>query len=319
MTAKGAVGLLIRAMSIELESIAFHEGQYRPLRECNVNISTHALQYGTMVFGGMRGYFNAEHGRLYIFRLRDHLERLTKSARIMQMKPPLSAEEMQEVAIELARRNQARQNIYFRPFIYKSALQLSPRLHDVQDSFAMYVIPLDDYLDTTRGLRVAVSSWRRIDENIIPTRAKASGGYINSALAKSEAVQNGNDEAIFLDMRGFVSEGSAENLFLVRDGVLITPHVASAVLEGITRRTIIELARARNIPVAERDVARSELYIADELFLCGTGAQVAWVAEVDRRVVGNGEMGPITQKLRADFLSIVRGTNPEFQHWLTGI
>ena len=304
---------------MNLESIAYHEGAYKPLSECNVNVATHALQYGTMVFGGVRGYFNEKRDNLYLFRLNDHFKRLNSSSRIMQMKSPLGIQQMCDVALELARRNKYRENVYFRPFIYKSALQLSPRLHDVEDNFAMYTIPLNDYLDTSRGMRAAVSSWRRIDENIIPTRSKASGGYINSALAKSEAVQNGFDEAIFLDMRGLVSEGSAENIFLVRDGVLITPHLAASVLEGITRRSIIQIARDQGIPVQERDVARAELYIADEVFFCGTGAQLAWVAEIDRREIGDGTIGPITLQLRNLFMQTVAGENDTYRDWLTPV
>ncbi|MCB1306587.1 MAG: branched-chain amino acid transaminase [Leptospiraceae bacterium] len=300
-------------------SIAYHAGEFKTLRDCNVNISTHALQYGTMVFGGLRGYYNAAHDNLYIFRIDDHYNRLVKSARIMQMNPPKTAAEMKSITLELARKNNFRTNTYFRPFIYKSDLQLSPRLHDIHDAFALYTVPLNDYLDTTRGMRTAVSSWRRIDENIIPTRAKASGGYINSALAKSEAVQNGFDEAIFLDMRGMVSEGSAENIFIVRENTIITPHLASAVLEGITRRSIIELARSMGYSVVERDVARAELYICDEAFFCGTGAQVAWIAEIDRRVIGDGNIGPISSKLRDRFVNIVNGEDPEFKHWLTAV
>ena len=304
---------------MELESIAYHGGAYKPLNECGVNMATHALQYGTMVFGGVRGYYNADRDNLYLFRLADHFQRLSRSARIMQMQSPLSEEQMIDVALNLARRNNYRKNVYFRPFIYKSALQLSPRLHDVDDDFAMYTIPLNDYLDTSRGMRAAVSSWRRIDDNIIPTRSKASGGYINSALAKSEAVQNGFDEAIFLDSRGFVSEGSAENIFLVRDGVLITPHLAASVLEGITRRSIIQIAKDQGLDVVERDVGRTELYIADEVFFCGTGAQLAWVAEIDRREIGGGEIGPVTTKLREIFMSTVIGENDNYKDWLTPV
>ena len=300
----------------EGKSIAYHQGQYRPLDECQVNIMTHALQYGTMVFGGVRGYHDGASGRLYIFRLRDHVARLLQSARIMQMRCPLNEAEMADVILELARRNGYRANVYFRPFIYKSALQLSPRLHDVPDDFSVYSLPLDDYLDTRKGLRAMVSSWRRIDENIIPTRAKVSGGYANSALAKSEAVQNGFDEAIFLDGRGFVSEGSAENIFMVRSGVLITPPVTASVLEGITRRSIIEIARAEGIPVLERDIARAELYIADELFFTGTGAQVAWISEVDRRTIRDGTIGPITEQLQTIFNAAVRGADERYRNWL---
>jgi branched-chain amino acid aminotransferase len=249
-----------------LDSIAFHQGEYKPLKDCTINIMTHALQYGTMVFGGIRAYYNKEKNNVFIFRPYDHFQRLHNSAKIMQMKPPYSIEEMVEILKELVRRNQYKSNIYFRPFIYKSALRLSPSLHDVQDSFSVYTLLLDDYLDTSRGLKVAVSSWRRIDDNIIPTRAKVSGGYANSALAKSEALQNGFDEAIFLDSRGFVSEGSAENIFIVRNDVLITPPNSAALLEGITRRSVLEIAKNENIPIEIRDIARSELYVADEVF-----------------------------------------------------
>ena len=302
-----------------LDSIAFHQGEYKPLKDCTINIMTHALQYGTMVFGGIRAYYNKEKNNVFIFRPYDHFQRLHNSAKIIQMKPPYSIEEMVEILKELVRRNQYKSNIYFRPFIYKSALRLSPSLHDVQDSFSVYTLQLDDYLDTSRGLKVAVSSWRRIDDNIIPTRAKVSGGYANSALAKSEALQNGFDEAIFLDSRGFVSEGSAENIFIVRNDVLITPPNSAALLEGITRRSILEIAKNENIPIEIRDIARSELYVADEVFFTGTGAQVAWIAEVDRRVIGKGTIGPITKLLKDKFNQIVCGNDPKYFDWLVPV
>jgi len=302
-----------------LNSIAFHQGEFKPLKECNVNIMTHALQYGTMVFGGIRGYYNKEKDNVFIFRPYDHFQRLHNSAKIMQMKPPYSIEEMVNILKELVKRNNYKSNIYFRPFIYKSALRLSPSLHDVEDSFSCYTLLLDEYLDTNRGLRVAVSSWRRIDDNIIPTRAKVSGGYANSALAKSEALQNGFDEAIFLDSRGYVSEGSAENIFIVRNGILYTPPNHAALLEGITRRSIIEIAKEENIPFEIRDIARSELYIADEVFFTGTGAQVAWIAEIDRRVIGKGTIGPITKYLKEKFNHIVYGNDPEYSEWIVPV
>ena len=302
-------------MEDQLKSIAYHLGEYRPLSECNINIMTHALQYGTMVFGGMRGYHDPASNNVFLFRPYDHFRRIHKSAHIMQMKPTQSVEQMAEIALELVRRNQYRCNVYFRPFIYKSELRLSPSLHNVNDSFSIYTMKLDDYLDTSKGLRVAVSSWRRIDDNIIPTRAKVSGGYANSALAKSEVVQNGFDEAIFLDSRGFVSEGSAENIFIVRDNVLITPSNNASILEGITMRTIIDLAKDEGIKVERRDIGRSELYIADEVFFTGTGAQVAWVAEVDRRVIGSGSIGPVTDRLRARYSKLVRGGDSVFKDW----
>ena len=184
---------------------------------------------------------------------------------------------------------------------------------------AIYVLKLDDYLDTTNGLSTCISSWRRIEDTMIPTMSKASGGYVNSALAKSEAVQNGFDEAIFLDGRGLVSEGSAENIFIVRNNQLITPSLDSSILEGITRRTIIELAKSLNLIVVERNITRSELYIADEIFFSGTGVQVAWVKSVDRRVIGSGSIGPISRKLQDLFFNVVKGNEKEFSHWCTPV
>ncbi|MBW7857479.1 MAG: branched-chain amino acid transaminase [Leptonema sp. (in: Bacteria)] len=306
-------------MEEQLNSVAYHLGDFRPLRDCNINVMTHALQYGTMVFGGMRGYYNSSKNDIFLFRPTDHFQRLHRSAHIMQMNLALPIDKMVEIAKQLVIKNNYRCNIYFRPFVYKSELKLSPRLHDVADSFSIYTMKLDDYLDTSKGLRVAVASWRRIDDNAIPTRAKVAGGYANSALAKSEVVQNGFDEAIFLDSRGMVSEGSAENIFIVRDGVLIAPANSASILEGITMRSIIELAKSEGIPVERRDIGRTELYIADEIFFTGTGAQVAWVAEVDRRQIANGQIGPITTRLRDRFLKVIKGQDSEFRNWAISV
>jgi len=304
---------------MDLNSIAYHRSEFKKLGDCNVNVATHALQYGTAVFGGIRGYYSASKDNLFIFRMDRHFKRLHQSARMMQMTPPLSEKEMANIVIQVARLNNYRQNVYFRPFLYKSATQLSPRFHDVKDDFSLYSLKMDDYLDTNKGLSTCVSSWRRIEDNIIPTRGKVSGGYANSGLAKSEAVQNGYDEAIFLDTRGYVCEGSAENIFLVREGCLITPPISASVLEGVTRRSVMELAKSEGIPILERDVARAELYIADELFLTGTGAQVAWISSVDHRIVGEGSIGPITQRLRTRFVASVLGEDTEFKNWVTPV
>ncbi|HQI21077.1 MAG TPA: aminotransferase class IV, partial [Leptospiraceae bacterium] len=217
---------------MDLSTIAYHKSEFKKLSDCTVNVATHALQYGTAVFGGVRGYYSKGMDNLLIFRIDRHFKRLHQSAKMMRMTPPLSEKEMANILIQVARFNNYRQNVYFRPFLYKAAEQLSPRFHDVKDEFSLYSLRLDDYLETNKGLSACVSSWRRIDDNIIPTRGKVSGGYANSGLAKSEAVENGYDEAIFLDLRGFVCEGSAENIFMVRDGVLVTPPVAASVLEG---------------------------------------------------------------------------------------
>lgn len=293
--------------------------KFIPLKDANVNIQTHALQYGTGFFGGIRGYWNEEKNNLFVFRLEDHYKRLKNSAKILQMNFPYSYEEFYKITTELLQKGNWKRNVYLRPFIYKSALELSPRLHNVQDDFAMYALPLNDYLDTEKGLRAQTSSWVRLSDNQIPTRSKASGGYINSALAKSEAMQNGFDEAIFLDEKGMVSEGSAENMFFVRENKLITPSVTSSILEGITRKTILTLAKKLNIPVEERDISRTEMYISDEVFFAGTGVQVAWLKEIDHRIIGNGKIGKITREIQELFFSIVKGNQEEYIDWLTKI
>lgn len=304
---------------MEVKQYSYFEGKIVPAEDAKVSIQTHALQYGTAVFGGIRGYYNKAQDNLFIFRIHDHFTRLLNSAKIMQIQFDKTPQELVDITLELVRVSGYRENIYIRPYLYTSALQLSPRFHDVKADIAIYILQLNDYLDTKNGLKTMVSSWRRIDDTTIPTFSKASGGYVNSALAKSEAVQNGCDEAIFLDSRGLVSEGSAENLFLVRDGKLITPSLSSSILEGITRKSILEIARNLKIEVVERDVSRSELYISDELFFSGTGVQVAWISEVDRRKIGSGSIGSITEMIQNLFFKIVTGEEKEYMKWLVSV
>ncbi|MBS0617285.1 MAG: branched-chain amino acid transaminase [Spirochaetes bacterium] len=298
---------------------AYFDGKFISLKDANLNVRTHALQYGTAFFGGMRAYYNEKEKNLFLVRLEDHHARLRQSAKILRFHWAMPYAEFLDITLKVLKDGGWKQNCYLRPFIYKSELSLSPRLHNVEDKFALYAIPLEDYLDTTRGLKAQVSSWVRISDNQIPARAKATGGYINSALAKSEALENGFDEAIFLDQRGLVSEGSAENIFIVRAGKLITPGTASAILEGVTRRTVLALARDLGIATEERDISRTELYAADEIFFCGTGAQVAWVESVDRRQIGDGKIGPLTQKLQERFFAFAKGELPEYKAWLTPV
>jgi branched-chain amino acid aminotransferase len=304
---------------MEVKQYSYFEGKIVPAEDAKVSIQTHALQYGTAVFGGIRGYYNKAQDNLFIFRIHDHFTRLLNSAKIMQIQFDKTPQELVDITLELVRVSGYRENIYIRPYLYTSALQLSPRFHDVKADIAIYILQLNDYLDTKNGLKTMVSSWRRIDDTTIPTFSKASGGYVNSALAKSEAVQNGCDEAIFLDSRGLVSEGSAENLFLVRDGKLITPSLSSSILEGITRKSILEIARNLKIEVVERDVSRSELYISDELFFSGTGVQVAWISEVDKRKIGSGFIGSITEMIQNLFFKIVTGEEKEYMKWLVSV
>ncbi|WP_411824240.1 branched-chain amino acid transaminase [Leptospira sp. 'Mane'] len=303
----------------ETKDLSYFEGKIVPSEDAKISIQTHAFQYGTAVFGGIRGYYNDTQKNVFVFRILDHYKRLVNSTKIMQLQFDKTPEELAEITLKLIRDSNLKQNVYVRPIVYTSALQLSPRFHDVKTEIAIYVLKLDDYLDTQNGLRTMVSSWARFSDNQIPTLSKVSGGYVNSALAKSEAVQNGMDEAIFLDARGFVSEGSAENIFLVRNGEIHTPSVPSSILEGITRRSILKIATDLGIKVVERDIARSELYISDEIFFSGTGVQVAWLKEVDRRKVGDGNIGPITKKIQSLFFNVVRGEEAKYKDWLTPV
>lgn len=297
-------------------AIAYLNGAWKPLAECQVPINTHALQYGTGCFEGIRGYWDGS--RVNLLLLRQHFERLARNARLLRMTSP-SVDEMCAIAIEAVRRNAPTGNVYLRPAVYKSGTGLGPVLANVPDGYMTYVIPLGDYIDTSKGLKVCVSSWRRLPDNAIPTRTKATGGYLNSALAKTEAVLNGYDEAIFLNDRGQVCEGSAENIFIVRDGRLHTPERTADILEGITRKAIIGLAADLGIPCEERAIARTELYVADEVFLVGTGCQVSWVASVDQRPVGTGALGSITARVQRAYEDAVYARSPAYASWLTPV
>ncbi|PIZ62818.1 branched chain amino acid aminotransferase [Candidatus Roizmanbacteria bacterium CG_4_10_14_0_2_um_filter_39_13] len=297
---------------------AFFQGKIVPVEKAQVNIQTNALQYGTGIFGGIRGYYSKKGKYISIFRLNDHMARFVNSLKILGESIEYSKEDLINITMKLMKKNSPQTDTYIRPFAYAGSLSLTPNLErDNPFYFAEYMIPLGNYLSIDKGVKVCVSSWRRISDNAIPSRAKISGGYINSALAKKEANQNGFDEAIFLNEAGNVAEGSAMNLFIVRDGVLITPSKTDDVLEGITRRSIIQFAKDLNIPVEERTIDRSELYIADEAFFCGTGAQVAWISEIDHRKVGTGRRGKITGTIQDLFFKVVRGEEDKYESWRT--
>ena len=315
--------------------VVFLDGKYVAGNEARVGIMTHALAYGTAVFEGIRGYWNEQRGDVFVFRAREHFERLHRSCRIMQIELPYTVDQLVEVAVELVRRNGQREDIYIRPFAFKANEIIGVKLHDLKDRFAMYSWPMGDYVDTQKGLRCGVSSWRRVDDNMIPARAKVSGAYVNSALAKTEAQQNGFDEAIMLTSEGHVSEGSAENLFMVINGELITPPASENILPGITRETVIQLAhRELDRITRERVIDRTELYGADEIFLTGTGAQIAPVVAVDQRPIGvvvkdpkhpgmfgphsRGAIGPISSEIQRIYNEVVRGMRPEYSSWCLG-
>lgn len=298
--------------------IVYAGGEFKRYEDAKIGLLTHGLQYGTGCFEGIRGYWVPDDEELYLVLLRDHFERLYTSAKILTMTLPKSVDELIDVTVELCVRNRFETNVYVRPFVYKAAEDVGVRLHNVPDAFAIVPIPFTAYLDTSKGLHVCVSSWRRADDTMAPPRAKITGLYVNSALAKSEAVENGYDEAILLSHDGHVAEGSAENIFLVRRGVLYTPDPSQNVLEGCTRRAIMDIAAQElGLQVVERSIDRGELYSADEVFFTGTAAGVGYVASIDRRVVGDGAMGPITKRLAEFYERIVTGREPRYAHWIT--
>jgi branched-chain amino acid aminotransferase len=302
-----------------MPSYAYFQKQIIPLEEAKIGVMTNCIHYGTAVFEGIRGNWNSQQKQTYIFRLKEHFERLAKGCHILNITLPLSIDELCKITVELVAKCGFQEDVYIRPLAYTSSQALGVRLHNLENDFLMLVIPWGPYLDMDKA-RCGVSSWRRPDDNVIPPQIKATGIYINNALAKTEAVQNGYDEAIMLAPDGHISEGSGENIFLVTDGKLVTPAITNNILMGITRNTVIELAKNElGLETIERLVDRSELYTADECFLTGTAAHVTPVAEIDHRKVGNGEIGPITAKLQEIYAKVIRGDHPKYRHWCTPV
>lgn len=299
---------------------AFFEGKFVKTEDAKVSIMTNALQYGTAFFGGIRGYKNEKEQVISIFRLEDHFTRFVASQNILGVELPYTKDQLIKIALDLVKKNKPDTDIYLRPFAYASSYNLTPSLYsDSKFAFALYMIPLGDYLPTDKGLSVCISSWRRVTDNTVPSRIKPSGAYINSALARKEANERGFDEAIMLSEDGHVTEGSAENLFIIRDGILVTPSYADDILEGITRKSIIQIAKDLGIPTEQRRIDRTELYVAQEAFFTGTGVQVSWIAKVDGRLIGGGKKGQIASKLQDKFFKIVRGEDNEYKDWCTKI
>ncbi|MGD0780171.1 MAG: branched-chain amino acid transaminase [Dehalococcoidales bacterium] len=302
-----------------MPSYAYFQKQIIPLEEAKIGIMTHFLHYGTAVFEGIRGNWNDKQKQTYIFRLKEHYERLAQGCRILNITLPLTIDELCKKTVELVAKCGFQEDVYIRPLAYTSSQQLGVRLHDLEHDFFMFAFPWGPYLDKDK-VSCGVSSWHRPEDNVIPPQIKATGIYINNALAKTEAIQNGYDEAIVLAPDGHVSEGSGENIFLVMDGKLITPATTDNILKGITRNTVIELAEKElGIPTIHRSIDRSELYLADECFLTGTAAHVTPVAEIDHRKIANGEIGPITAKLQEIYARVIRGNHPKYMKWCTPV
>jgi branched-chain amino acid aminotransferase len=299
---------------------AYFQKQIIPLADAKMGIMTHGFNYGTGVFEGIRGNWNADDETVYLFRVEDHLRRLRESAKIIRIDVGHTTQEMFDLIQEVVARSEIREDQYIRPLAYKSSEVLGVRLHDLQDDLLIFCAAFGPYLDIEKPIRCQTSSWRRVDDTSIPARAKLTGIYINSALAKTEAIDNGYDEAIMLSNDGHVSEGSGENVVIVRNGRLITPSKSDNVLEGITLQTVAELAKTElGIELEERTIDRSELYIADEVFLTGTAAHVTAVAEVDNRFIGDGNTGPITKQLQSIYFDIIYGRNQKYAHWCTPV
>ena len=301
-------------------SWVFFNGEFRRYHDARLGLMTHALHYGTGVFEGIRAYWNAPREQLFLLHAPDHFNRLRRSGNIMKMTLPHSAEDLVKLTLELLRRNEYRADTYVRPLLFKSSEVIGVRLDGIAESFLIYTAPMGNYVEVDGGIRCMVSSWRRVSDQSLPARGKITGAYANSALAKSEAEENGFDEAIVLTIDGHVSEGSAENIFMYKDGAFVTPPVTDDILEGVTRRLVMGLIEEElGKKVIERCIDRTELYTCDELFMCGTGAQVSPVVEVDRRPVGEGGIGELTGELQSIYFGAVRGDNPKYSDWCLAV
>ena len=294
----------------------FFAGDFARYQDAKLGLMTHALHYGTAVFEGIRAYWNSKKEQLYLLQAAAHFDRMHRSANVMRMKLPYTTEELVNYTLELLRRNQFKSDVYVRPLLYTSSEEIGVRLHNLDRGFFIYATPFGNYVEIEGGIRCMVSTWRRVPDQALPARAKISGAYAQSALAKSEAVEAGYDEAIVLSVDGHVSEGSAENLFMLKDGVFVTPPVTDDILEGVTRELLMKVIKDElNLDVLERSIDRTELYTCEELLLCGTGAQISPVVEVDRRPVGNGKVGEFTQELQNIYFNAVRGETPKYKDW----
>lgn len=305
-----------RCVKVALPKFAYFEGQIVPYSQAKVGVMNHTLNYGTGAFGGMRAYWNYEEEQLYLFRPLDHFRRLLNSAKLLYTSLDYTPEQLRDIAIELLRKEDLREDCYIRSLIYNADEIIGVRLHNLNTKITLFAIPFTRYVEKDQGAHVTVSSWSRVDDNAIPARGKITGSYANSAFIKTDAVLGGFDEALVLTRDGHLAEGSAMNLFMVRDGALITPPVTENILEGITRRTIMMLARDEmGLEVVERRIDRTEAFLCEELFLTGTAAQVTAVTRVDHQPVGNGEMGAITAKLRELYDAVVRSKVARYRHW----
>jgi branched-chain amino acid aminotransferase len=302
-----------------MPSFAYFQKQFVPLEEAKLGVMTNALHYGTAIFEGIRGNWNPQKKQMYLFRLKEHFERMHNGCRVIKTELAYSVEELCQITVKLVAKCRFEEDVYIRPMAYKSSQSLGVRLHNLENDFLALVIPWGPYLDVETA-KCHVSSWRRPDYNVIPPSAKLTGLYVNNALAKTEAIEKGFDEAIMLTPDGHISEGSGENLFLVTDGKLVTPASDNHILLGITRDTVIKLAKDElGIETVERPIKLDELFSAEECFLTGTAAHVTAVGEIDHRQIADGKVGKITGKLQKLYFEIIRGNNPKYLDWCTPV
>ena len=301
-----------------MSEIAYFEGQFIPLDKANISIKNHSFLYGTSLFEGLRGYWLPEQGCAAIFRMKEHYERILANSRIFFMTPEASLDELMDITTELVRQNAHETDFYIRFTLFKNGNSIGPYLDKVKTDVCIWTNPLGDYVNIADGLHVTISAWRRVDDNAIPPCAKAAGAYMNTAIMITDAKRKGFDEVVALTQEGNVSEGSAMNLFLVRKGKLVTPPTTENILEGVTRDSIITLAREElGLEVEERTVDRTELYRCEEAFFTGTAAQVAPITQIDHRSIGTGKVGPITQRIQQAYFDVVKNKNPKYSHWCT--
>ncbi len=299
-----------------LPNYAFFKNRIVPYSEAKVGVLTHALNYGTGVFGGLRGYWNSDEQQMYLFRPFDHYKRFLESAGLLLMKFPFAEEKIVQFTIDLLRKENYHTDCYIRPMAFYGDEIIGVRLHDLNPELTIISIPFGQYVANEEGSHVTISSWRRVDDNMIPARGKIAGSYVNSAFIKTDAQRAGFDEAIVLNADGHVAEGSAENIFIIRKGVICTPPVTENILEGITRRTVIMLLQDEmGMKVVERPIDRTEIYLSDEIFFCGTGVQIAAITAVDHRPIGTGKMGPVTGELRRIYFDTVKGRMPKYREF----
>lgn len=299
---------------------AYFKGKIVPFEEATVSIMTHAFNYGTGCFEGIRGYWNQDQQQAYILKMKEHYQRLLRSCRVLYMKIDLTLEDLMRITIELVKKNGYREDVYIRPIAYKSEEKIGLGLHGIEDDLAIYLSPFGEYLDVSAGIKVCISKFRRISEHSMPAGAKLTGTYFNSSLAKAEALNRGYVEAITLSHKGNVAEGSGENIFMVKNGELITPPLSDDILPGITRLAVMELAKNElKIKAFERSFKPAALYKADELFFCGTGAQISPIVQVEGKKIGDGKVGSLTKKLQDVYFKAARGDDPKYKDWVTPV